>query len=405
MAYELAMNGTYIPIVDKQTEELLFTPEQYDNIRAQMKGLSYYKTDEFEIEKSAFSGKAKEIVDKIFPNGNVEESISERDAKVKRGAIQRSVKKAVYESMKLGISYSITGDLTDGFIEFVDTGSTGRGTNLPGDGDFDFTLKIDRSILETPEKLQKLKTALRQELTKGESENETSFEELNGNFRYKKVNVEGLKQPVDIDITFMGKDEHIQYSTDMSVRDRLKNLKESNLEGYKYTIGNIVLAKTMLKEKGLYKKSTSPGATNYGGFGGVGVENWILQNGGSFAKAIETFLEASEKAKDFSEFKEIYPIFDFGQNHMAKEYSHDSFIRGLTDSGYIEMKSELKKIRDVLTPIKQQNQISEDFLKGAESISMERRMGSLMEITGELKAEKRKENEKSEDSIGLVPEQ
>ena len=65
--------------------------------------------------------------------------------------------------------------------------------------------------------------------------------------------------------------------------------------------------KKKLKELGMYKKEGRDGSTEFGGFGGIGVENWILQNGGSFITAMETFLDATkdENGKDvgFEEFK------------------------------------------------------------------------------------------------------
>ena len=149
----------------------------------------------------------------------------------------------------------------------------------------------------------------------------------------------------------MQKDGKVTYSTDMCVRDRLEGLKRDNPEGYQYVISNIVLAKRVLKEEGLYKKASSPGATEYGGFGGVGVENWILENGGSFAKAMDTFIETANKSQGFDDFKDKYPIYDFGQNHMAKSYQHDSFVKGLTSQGYARMQERFKELRKELKPI------------------------------------------------------
>lgn len=348
IAYELAMNGTYIPVYDYKTQEILFTPEMYDEIRDKMQGLAYYDTGEFHIDSSAYSSKVQEIIKELFPDGNSQNSISQKDAQKKRNVIERKVIEVLRGEFGIDVLTYLTGDLTNGFVEFIDTGSTGRGTNLPGDGDFDFTMKIDKAIIDDPEKYKIFKDALRKTLGTKSKDPDSSLGEANGNFRYKKVQLEGLESEIDIDITFMQKNGEIEYSTDMAVRDRLDGLKESDPEGYKATIANIVLAKKMLKEAGLYKKSSSPGASVFGGFGGVGVENWILQNGGSFIKAMETFLEASTKAKSFSEFMEIYPIFDFGQNHMAKGYSHDSFIRGLTEQGYTEMKKKFKEFQEQL---------------------------------------------------------
>lgn len=357
IGYELAMNGTFVPVVDKETNEVVFGVKDYKKIREQMQGLSYYGTKKFEVEPSAYNPIVESKVEQLFPDGNVQESISEKDAKVKREAIEKKVRGAVLEKLGLGFESRITGDVTPGFIEFIDTGSTGRGTNLPGDGDFDFSLKIDKSITDNPKKMEEFRRTLREVLNVPSEHEGYRADEFNGNFRYKKVQIEGVQTPLDIDVTFMPKSESVTYSTDMAVRDRLQGLKESDPEGYKRVVANIVIAKEMLKKEGIYKKTSSDGATPEGGFGGVGVENWILQNGGSFIKAMQTFLDASKEAESFDKFMEIYPIFDFGQNHMAKGYQHDSFIRGLSVSGYEKMQVKFQEFIAELSP-KQEKEIS-----------------------------------------------
>ena len=115
-------------------------------------------------------------------------------------------------------------------------------------------------------------------------------------------------------------------------------------------IDNIIVAKKRLKEIGAYKKSTSVGGTELGGFGGIGVENWILQNGGSFLLAMETFLDntVDENGAEisFEKFKKKYPIYDFGQNHRTSQTkgSYDHYIDGLTLKGFESMKTEFKEI-------------------------------------------------------------
>ena len=356
IGYELVMNGTFIPVIDKETNEVLFGMDDYTKIREQMQGLTYFGSHDYVVDKTAYTPAVEEKVAQLFPDGDVKESISEKDARTKREAIERKVRDALLEKLGLGFARRITGDVTPGFIEFIDTGSTGRGTNLPGDGDFDFSVKIDRDILDNPQKLEEFKKTLRDVLAIKSDSPESKLDEFSGNFRYKKVKVEGVESPLDIDITFMQKAENVTFSTDMAVKERLELIKETDPEGYKRVIANIVLAKEMLKKEGIYKKKSSDGATIDGGFGGVGVENWILQNGGSFVKAMETFLEVSEKASNFNEFMEIYPIFDFGQNHMAKDYQHDSFIRGLSESGYTKMQAKFKEFIKELKP--QQQEIS-----------------------------------------------
>ncbi len=359
IGYELAMNGTFIPVVDMSTNEVVFGTQDYKKIREQMQGLSYFGTKRFEVEQSAYNLQVEKKVEQLFPDGDVRESISEKDARVKREIIERKVRESILEKLGLGFESKITGDITPGFIEFIDTGSTGRGTNLPGDGDFDFSVKIDKSIFDNSKKMDEFRRVLKDVLAIPSNHEECKLDEFNGNFRYKKVQIEGAPIPLDIDITFMQKSEDVTYSTDMAVKDRLQGLKQNDPEGYKRVIANIVIAKEMLKKEGIYKKKSSDGATLEGGFGGVGVENWILQNGGSFVKAMQTFLDASEKAESFNEFMDIYPIFDFGQNHMAKGYQHDSFIKGLSEFGYKKMQEKFKEFIEELAP----NQVQEITMK------------------------------------------
>ena len=349
IGYELAMNGTYIPVYDYNTQELVFSPEMYESIRKQMEGLSYFEAGEMKVDETAYSSQAQEIAKQLFTDGDVQTSTTQREAQIKRTAIERVVREVLEENFNMGMASKLTGDLTSGFAEFIDTGSTGRGTNLPGDGDFDFTMKIDNIIYKNAETYAEFREALRKKLAVRSDDPKSSIDETGeGHFRYKKIKIEGIEEPIDLDITFMQKDPDIEYSTDMAVRDRLETLKKSDPEGYKMTIANIVLAKKMLKEAGLYKKSNSQGATQYGGFGGVGVENWILQNGGSFPRAMQTFLEASEEYPEFDKFMEAYPIFDFGQNHKSQQYSHDSFVRGVTIAGFKEMQKKFKEMQEQL---------------------------------------------------------
>ena len=119
----------------------------------------------------------------------------------------------------------------------------------------------------------------------------------------------------DFDITFTEKTDKVLYSTDMALQDRLETIKKMKSEKYKYVVANILLAKQVLKKAEVYKPNR--GEIPQGGLGGVGIENWILQNGGSFIDAAKSFVETSE-GKSFSEFQSIYQIWDFGDNHLAE---------------------------------------------------------------------------------------
>ena len=78
----------------------------------------------------------------------------------------------------------------------------------------------------------------------------------------------------------------------------------------------------------------------------MGIENWILQNGGSFIDAATNLIEASD-GKSFEEFKTNYQIWDFGDNHLAErrgQYSHDNFVvNNMSEAGYHKMIQVLKE--------------------------------------------------------------
>jgi len=258
---------------------------------------------------------------------------SEKDVSIKREKINSLIEGAL-NSIGISLKTRIDGDLTPGSVELIDTGSTGRGTNKPGDGDFDFMMRLDRDILSDPIKLQKLKETLLTSFGKNGTHEITG----EGDFRLKQVNVgDGIL--VDIDISFTEKTDKITYSTDMCLQDRLQTIKTQDKDRY-----NLVIANIVLKEAGVYKPNR--GEVPQGGLGGVGIENWILQNGGSFIDAAKSFIEAAE-GKTFEQFKDTYKIWDFGENHLAEKrgkYVHDNFVTGnMSEQGYNKMNAALKE--------------------------------------------------------------
>ena len=146
------------------------------------------------------------------------------------------------------------------------------------------------------------------------------------------------------DISFVTKTDHLTYSTDMCLLDRLQNIYNQDQDKYKYVVANILLAKQVLKEAKVYKPYRSD--SSQGGLGGVGIENWILQHGVSFIDAARSFVEAAN-GKTWDEFKETYKIWDFGENHLAVkrgEFPHDNFVyNNMSKEGYIKMTDALKK--------------------------------------------------------------
>ncbi len=375
---EIALNGFYIPVVDRDSEELIFTPDDYDKMRAQMSGLSYYRTgdyqfapdselelDELTLDKESLSAVSTPTASSTSSSSAGDDAqgassnsitipstttiISELPASIaetdrKHEVINQAIKQAITNIPDLNLSYKdyLDGDLTENIVEMIDTGSTGRQTNAPGSGDFDYMARLDRSILNDPTKKQQITDAL---LTAFGRENDGSAI-VNGNLRLKQVSIDGLTEPVDIDITFAQKTNKVQYPTDAALADRLSNIKNQSETKYQQVLANIIYAKQFLKAAGAYKPRRSPEAKGIGGLGGVGVENWILQHGGSFKQAARDFLTVADSCSNFEDFCAHYPVWDYGENHKGiKSKPHDNFVAdNMNPEGYERMKEVLRTV-------------------------------------------------------------
>ena len=345
---EIALGGFYIPIVDRDSEKLIFTPDDYDKMRAQMSGLSYYHTGDYQFAPDDELDLSSTDVGKTtVPSTNaiidqLPTSIAETDHK--HEVINQTIKQAITGIPDLNLSYKdyLDGDLTENIVEMIDTGSTGRQTNAPGSGDFDYLARLDRSILNDPTKKQQITDAL---LAAFGRENDGSAI-VNGNLRLKQVSIDGLAEPVDIDITFAQKTNKVQYPTDAALADRLSNIKNQSETKYQQVLANIIYAKQFLKAAGAYKPRRSPEAKGIGGLGGVGIENWILQHGGSFKQAARDFLSVADNCSGFEDFCAHYPVWDYGENHKGvRSKPHDNFVAdNMNPEGYELMKEALRAV-------------------------------------------------------------
>ena len=345
---EIALNGFYIPVVDRSSEELIFTPSDYDKMRQQMSGLSYYHTGDYQFAPDSELDLPSTDVGKTTissTNAIIDQlptSMAETDRK--HEVINQAIKQAITGIPELNLSYKdyLDGDLTENIVEMIDTGSTGRQTNTPGSGDFDYMARLDRSILNDPAKKQQITDAL---LTAFGRENDGSAI-VNGNLRLKQVSIDGLAEPVDIDITFAQKTNKVQYPTDAALADRLTNIKNQSETKYQQVLANIIYAKQFLKAAGAYKPRRSPEAKGIGGLGGVGIENWVLQHGGSFKQAARDFLAVADSCSSFEDFCAHYPVWDYGENHKGiRSKPHDNFVAdNMNPEGYERMKEALRAV-------------------------------------------------------------
>ena len=370
---EIALGGFYVPIVDRDSEELIYTPDDYDTMRQRMSGLSHYSTgdyifapdselelDELTLDKESLSAVSTPSSSSTSDDAQgtssgsitipgtdtiidqLPASMAETDHK--HEVINQTIKQAITDIPDLNLSYKdyLDGDLTENIVEMIDTGSTGRQTNASGSGDFDYVARLDRSIIGNPTKKQQITDAL---LTVFGRENDGSAI-VNGNLRLKQVSLDGLNEPVDIDITFAQKTNKVQYSTDMALTDRLTNIKQQSEDKYQQVLANIIYAKQFLKTAGAYKPRRSPEAKGIGGLGGVGIENWILQHGGSFKQAARDFLAVADNCSSFEDFCAHYPVWDYGENHKGiRSKPHDNFVAdNMNPEGYERMKQALRTV-------------------------------------------------------------
>ena len=337
--FEIARNGYYIPVID-MLGRLAFTPEQYDALRSKVAGLPYYSSAEYTISsKLDFPG-----IDELVEIKKVDMQKTAEKEKIVRGKVEEIIKNSKLDVDTIAIADTLSKDLTEGIVQLIGTGSTSRGTNVPDDSDFDYMLKVDKKVYmhTTDTLIANFKTM--------EHEEDNSHDKR---VRLAGVTVEGLEEPFDIDISIDQKKNNIQYSTEMALEERLKTIRKQSPDDYYKVIANIVYAKQFLKEIGVYKSArVNP---ELGGLGGVGVENWILQNGGSFRQACETFLEKAFDPKTsemvpFSDFKKVYTVWDFGENHESKgKHPFDEYVSlNMNEAGYNKLVKELpKKLKEI----------------------------------------------------------
>lgn len=346
--FEIARHGLYIPIVDL-SGKLIFTEDEYNNIRSKMMGLSYYACDEYHIDK-----------DSLYFDG-IEELIESMDTDRRRvDSIRKNIYARIEEIItdsKYGfdirtVNNAFNGNLSSGICELLETGSTSRFSNIPDDCDFDFMLKLDRKYIINPKMVTYIIDILKSELKPSDM-----IPTKNNRFRGTGITISDFSG-LDIDISIDQRRNDNSYSSEMCLNDRYESIKKQYPDCYPLVLANIVKAKQVLKEKHVYKALE-------GGMGGIGVENWILQNGGSFKLAAEEFVAHAYRDGsliEYAEFIKNYHVFDFGCNHEPRfkfrspydpyediYYPYDDYIAdNLTEKKYIEMAELLKNYLEEL---------------------------------------------------------
>ena len=391
----LAKKGIYKPVYDF-TGKLVFTKKEYDTIRSKLDGISYYKT--ITEEEKAYPIADTSLL--YFPG--IEELATEMQQdrskqQEKRKIITDKIKEILVSSLgATQINDTILNDLSQGNIDLLETGSTSRGTNVPGDADYDFMTRVGRNDLNNTDAVIRDLNSLFSPQTNISHDNR---------FRGKDIKLDGIEEPIDIDISFTQKRDKVDYSTDTCLSDLLRTIEKEYPEQFPLVKANIVYAKKILKAGKAYKSRRSSEAE--GGLGGIGVEYWILQNGGSFINAVNSFLAQAVKDGNiipYEEFKDKYQIWDFGKNHEPKEikigsserigssekivFPYDEFVScNMSKEGYLKMTKTLlefkKKYEMAATQVMNQtmNQIVENYVVESPSGRSRGNITYLMLIT------------------------
>lgn len=320
---DIVLNGVYIPLVGKYSGKIMFTPEEYDMMRDKMDGLSYYGCDAFDLSENL-------NVPTDYDNKDLIE-----DAKNKKDNINAFISKVMKEKFNYDFVPKLSRNVETGHVQLIDTGSTGRGTNVSKDTDFDFIMRVDEGA-DRKEISRAICESLGLDYEKAKEDDMVIG---GGNLRIKDVTIPNIEQKVSIDITYMSKADNLSYTTDMALADRLDSIKRQYPDKYEDVLDNIIYAKQFLKKANAYKPSHARDSSD-GGLGGVGIENWVLQNGGSFYDACASFISAATNEiglmRSFKDFKKNYKIFDFGENFYNGK--HDEFVENnMTENGYKRM--------------------------------------------------------------------
>ena len=339
---EIAKNGFYIPVTNLDGK-VVFTYEDYTVMRQKMSGLDYYGDGQVTLSENLLSQRIADT------ETRVRESLDTTRANVE--IVNSQIKDALIGYGIKTVTEGYSSDLSSDIAEIYSTGSTSRGTNVPGDSDFDYLVKVDREVYFNDDKLSQLKKELGDRL---------GLHEGPGGKIVGEITTES-GQVLDVEISFCPRTDRVEFSTDVALSEKLNAIKEQDPSRYEEVLANIVTAKELLKEAHAYKSMKS--GTGEGGLGGIGIENWILQHGGSLHDAAVDFLEVADTCKDFSEFKDKYFVFDLGENHYSDKtgsYPHENFVYELgkygdllkmSEEGYERMKDALRKYLENEHPI------------------------------------------------------
>lgn len=382
---EIISSGCYTPVVDRKTGEVILTPEDFEEGRREFQrlGVSRFQNVRYDAESQQDVPTDQEVpieisehttipdsLLKLYNLGSLAEMTSGQEAKE---ALNSTIDQAIYEKLLAAIESSdlpekvkqsfremhhgAISETADIGVDSINTGSTGRGTNIPNDADFDYMWRLGGiAASHYSQIVQAIYYAPDAPLRGGNM--------FNGAIRKAHITIEadGEERDIEIDISPSRKGDSLEQSTDQMLASRLEKMKAQNPEKYREVVANIVLAKKIMKGHKCYKPYRSD--ETQGGLGGVGIENWVMQHGGSLIDAARSFASAMRQAQEAyakdqsvnltTHLLRIYTIWDYGENLMTERsidgtdrtrYPFDEFIGNNTsEAGLTRMLEACEEI-------------------------------------------------------------
>ena len=354
ICYEIARNGYYIPIIDKNWN-VKFTPEMYHKIRVWFNFMEYY--DGYDVEfkdwkylscesdekvNRFYDGENEEInneelwklIEENSPSNDKYKTFAKENKELAENTLER-IKRILEE--KCWIKFNSKYDSSIIWAEIHDSGSTGRWTDIPTkDVDLDFTLILDEKDYERVNEISKI---IHEEIWTQKDDDHWVVEWWN-QIKSKINNIwKSDRRPnwVPLDLLILKKSQVIDYSSSDAMKEKLKYIaKNPNnwVEDLDRVRTNVIIMKKLLKAKCCYKKPEW-------WISWIWVENRITQCHWSFIEALESFeqvaygwiYEPSRQPLPLERFQECYPIYDAWENY--KHWWNDNFVYKLKENGYI----------------------------------------------------------------------
>lgn len=328
LKFSIAKKGFYIPLCDVDGK-VIFTPEEFDEYRKIFRGIDRYHGDDIEVSED---WKQTGYVDQIKDLTPATENLSRTDQ------VRSGLYGEIQDLLAQGDIPLHKGRNADTIIgaQIVDTGSTGRGSSMDEGFDFDFVVKVDDYDFDNAVQIiEKLKEKY---------PFDHSFD-VNGmrTFRFKGFEKDG--QNIDLDLSFVRKSDSEDLDANEAVSQKYDSIRAKYGEDkFMEVLANVRFAKKHLKRMHCYKK----GEGQEGGLGGIGVENWVLKNGGDSITAFRDFYShAYEHGSliSFEDFKKRYKVFGAGEN-IRGGIKAENFVDNMSEEGYKKMAKLAKEISE-----------------------------------------------------------